>query len=515
MSVLVDVEPRRPSAPPFLLLAAAVPVCLILLPLAYVVLRSSQAGSAGVWEELFRPRILHLLINTLTLAFSVTFAGCVIGTAAAWAVERSDLVGRPAWRVVAALPLAVPAFVTSYAWSSFGGAYQGMGGAILVLTLSTYPLVYLPVAAALRGSDPILEDVSRSLGRGGVATFAAAVLPQIRPALGAGALLVFTHMLAEFGALSLLRVQTFTTSIFESYQLQFDSASAALQSAILMLLCLPAAYGEIRLRSRSLSRTGRGAARRSAVSRLGRGQVPVFAAFCALAILSLGVPIATLAYWFSVGASRGNGLGDVWPAIAGSLSLALPGAVIVTLLALPLVLLSVRHVGRLATFADRLPYAMHGVPGLVIALALIFLSIHYVRPLYQTAILVFAAYAMLFLPLAQSAIRASVELVPPHLEEIARGLGRGPFAAFRTITLPLIMPGLGAALALMTLELMRELTATLLLAPTGVTTLSIEVWSHTNDTQYAAAAPFALLLVALSAIPVFGFTRRSLEVSEI
>jgi iron(III) transport system permease protein len=174
-----------------------------------------------------------------------------------------------------------------------------------------------------------------------------------------------------------------------------------------------------------------------------------------------------------------------------------------------------RHPGRLATFADRLPYAMHGVPGLVIALALIFLSIRYARPMYQTAILVFAAYAMLFLPLAQSAIRASVELVPPHLEEMARGLGRRPFGAFCTITLPLIVPGLGAALALMTLELMRELTATLLLAPIGVTTLSIEVWSHTNDTQYAAAAPFALLLVLLSAIPVFGFTRRSLEVSEI
>jgi iron(III) transport system permease protein len=183
---------------------------------------------------------------------------------------------------------------------------------------------------------------------------------------------------------------------------------------------------------------------------------------------------------------------------------------IVTLLALPLVLASTRYGGWLANLVDRLPYVIHGLPGVVVALSLVFLSIHFATPIYQTVVVLFIAYAMLFLPLAQSALRASIALVPPRLEEMARSLGRSPFKAFVSVTLPNILPGLGAALALMALEMMRELTATLLLAPTGVVTLATEVWSHTNDSEFAAAAPFAALLIAVSILPVYLFTRHSL-----
>ena len=124
--------------------------------------------------------------------------------------------------------------------------------------------------------------------------------------------------------------------------------------------------------------------------------------------------------------------------------------------------------------------------------------------------LVIVAYAMLFLPLAQSSIRASAELAPPEIEDVARTLGRKPLAAFIAVTLPSLMPGIGAGLALTVLELMRELTATLLLAPSGVTTLATEFWSYTNDRSYAAAAPFALLLVLVSGVPVYIFTLRSI-----
>ncbi len=223
---------RRRQAPPlWLVLAAALPVAMFCLPLAYVALRAWQAGPAGIVGELLRPLTLSLLLNTLVLGLGVTAGACLIGTAAAWCVERCDLPGRRTWRVAICLPLAVPAFVSSYAWSSVSDAFEGMAGAIFILAIATYPLVALPVAAALRGMDPAFEDVSRSLGRGPWETFFRVVLPQARPALGVGALLVLTHMFAEFGALALLRVQTFTTAIFASYELQFDSASAALQSA--------------------------------------------------------------------------------------------------------------------------------------------------------------------------------------------------------------------------------------------------------------------------------------------
>jgi iron(III) transport system permease protein len=498
--------------PRFLVLLALIPTALIALPIVYVLLRSWGAGWEGILAELGRRRTLTLLSNTVTLCLSVTVAASLIGFAVAWCTERSDLPGRRLWRVVCCLPLAMPAFVASFAWKSLGPAFQGMPGAILVLTMESFPLIFLPVAAALRSMDPGMEEVSRSLGKGPWSTFWRVTLPRALPALGGGALLVAAHMLSEFGALSLLRVQTFTTAIFQQYELQFDNASAAVLSALLMLLCLPVAFGEMWLRRGiRVSRVGRNTARRGAPARLGRATLLVTLGFTVLAILALGVPFGRLLYWLAKGVSAGRGLETIGPALYGSLSLALPGTVVTTLIALPLVLLVLRSRGLFARLADRLPYVVHGLPGLVVALALVYLSIRLLPSVYQTRVVLFAAYAILFLPLAQSAIRASAELVPREIEEVARTLGRSPLRAFLSVTLPSLAPGLGAALALVALELMRELTATLILAPTGVVTLATEVWSHTNDSAYAAAAPFAALLVLISGLPVYVFTIRTLR----
>jgi iron(III) transport system permease protein len=489
-----------------------VPTALIALPIVYVLIRSWDAGWSGIAAELFRPRTLLLFWNTTALTFSVTFFAGVIGFAAAWLTERCELPARTLWRVLLCLPLAMPAFVASFAWKSLGPEFQGLGGAILILTLESFPLIYLPLAAALRSMDPGMEEVSRTLGHGARQTFVAIVLPRALPALGGGALLVAAHMLSEFGALSLLRVQTLTTAIFQQYELQFDNSSGAVLSGLLMLLCLPVAFGEIWLRQGGrLAKVGRNTSRRHALARLGLATPFVLVGLSVLAVLSLGIPFGRLGYWLVKGISAGRGLEALGPALWGSLSLALPGTFVTTLVALPLVVLALRSRGPFARLADRLPYIVHGLPGLVVALSLVYVSIRLLPGLYQTSWVLFAAYAILFLPLAQSAIRASAELVPREIEEVARTLGRGPLAAFVSVTLPALAPGLGAALALVALELMRELTATLILAPTGVVTLATEVWSHTNDSAYAAAAPFAALLVLISGIPVYIFTLRTLN----
>ncbi len=502
----------RGSFPPALLAVAAIPGLLVALPVAYALMRSGEAGFAGVVRELTRPMTLELLSNTLTLAVCVTVLTVILGIAAAWLTERCDIPLPGLWRVVASAPLAMPALVSSYAWSSLGPQFQGMGGAIGILTLACVPLVYLPVAAALRTLDPGFEDVARSLGRGPWSTFFTIVVPQAAPAMLGGALLVSSHMLAEFGALAFLQVQTFTTAIFQQYEMQFDNATAALFSSVLLAMTVPLALGEMRLRhGRRFSRSGKGTARDAQIIKLGWMRIPAVAGFGLFGVLAIGVPFWMLIYWLFTGTSVGMGLERLAPAIAGSLSYSLSGGLVTTLLAIPLVLASMRLRGWLVTTAERLPYVIHGLPGLVVALALVFFAIRYVPPLYQSPALVVIAYVMLYLPLAQSAIRASAELVPPELEDVARTLGKGPFTAFMEVTLPNLLPGVGASLAMVVLQLMRELTATLLLAPSGVVTLATEFWTYTNDRAFAAAAPFAAVLVIVSGVPVYIFTLRTLR----
>ncbi len=507
---------RKLLPPLWLIVAGLIPLVLVLTPVFYVGLRAWQAGPSGILADLIRPYTLNLLVNTLTLSVSVTVCAGVIGTAAAWCTERCDLPGRKWWRLATALPLAMPAYVSSFAWSSLGPWFQEMQGAILILTFYSVPLVYLPVSAALRGLDPNFEDVARSLGHGRWRSFLRVVLPQISPALGGSALLVAAHMLAEFGALSFLRVETFTTAIFDQYTGEFNNRAAALLSGVLMLICLPVAFGEAKLRSRRrFSRITRGSARALAPIRLGLFLPFALLGFVAITLLGFGVPLITLGFWVWEGTSSGQGIGRVLPALWASIRYALPGAVVTTLLAIPLVIATTHVRGRWANFADRLPYLVHGLPGIVVALAAVSVCVTYVPWLYQTPLLVTLVYAVLYLPLAQSAVRASAELVPRELEDVARSLGKTRFRAFVFATLPNLAPGIGAALALITLQLMRELTATLLLAPAGVVTLATEFWSYTSDRAYGAAAPFAAVLVVVSGIPVYIFTMRSLKTNQI
>lgn len=497
--------------PLWLVLGGLVPALLVATPIGYVVLRAVQAGPSGILRDLIRPYTLGLLVNTLVLSASVTVLSCLIATLAAWCTERCDLPGRFGWRLSLALPLAMPAYVSSFAWSSLGPQFQEMAGAILILTFYSVPLVYLPVVAALRSMDSSFEDVARSLGVGRWRAFPRVVLPQIAPALGAGALLVAAHMLAEFGALSFLRVETFTTAIFDQYTAEFNNQAAALLSGVLMLICLPVALGEARLRAgRRVARISRGSARMPAPVPMGAWTIPAMLALAALALLSFGVPLVTLGFWVAQGSSTGQGLARVVPALLHSIGYAIPGAMLTTLLAVPLVVACTQYRGRIAALLDRLPYVVHGLPGIVVALAAVSVAIGALPAAYQSTGLVLLVYAALFLPLAQSAVRASAALLPSEIGDVARSLGSPPFQVLLRATLPNLLPGIAAALALTALQVMRELTATLLLAPAGVVTLATEFWNYTSDRAYGAAAPFAAVLVLISGVPVCLFAMRSL-----
>lgn len=498
---------KRPSI--WVLAPVLLLVGLSLLPLLYVGLKAWQAGLHEAIRLLWRPYVLRLLGNTLMLMAGVTAACVVIGVSLAWLLERSDLAGRRLWGVILCLPFAVPAFVSGFTWVSLSSGFEGLGGAILVMTLSKYPLVFLPVAATLRNLDTSLEESARTLRQNRTGVFFKVTLPLLWPAVLGGALLIALHMLVEFGALSILGLQTFTTAIYQQFELEFSNTNAAMLSALLLVLCLLLLWLELRVRGTARHiRTGQGAARRATPLRLGPWRVVAQLYCLLLVVVGSGVPLGMLGYWLVKGSSAAFPVAAIGEALLTSLSLALGGAALCLALALPVGLLVVRHRGRLAIWAERLPYLLHALPGLVIALTLVYFALHYVPAMYQTTGLLLLAYALLFLPLAQAPVRNALNKAAPQLEEAARTLGATPFTAFCRVTLPIIFPAMAAAFALVFLDGMKELTATLVLAPTGMTTLATEVWSHTSNMEFAAAAPYAALLILISGVPVYLLTTR-------
>nr|WP_239520370.1 iron ABC transporter permease [Blastococcus saxobsidens] len=484
-----------------LTLALAVAVAaLALLPLGYIAWYTADIGWAGVRELVFRPRVGELLWNTTRLVVGTVACCAVLGLAAAWLVERSSVPARRVWHVLLVAPLAVPAFVNSYAWISLLPGLDTYAGALLVVTLSYFPFVYLPLAAAFRGLDPALEETARGLGLSGWAVFLRVQLPQLRVALLGGSLLVALHLLAEFGALQMLRYPTFTTAIYDQYRATFNGPGATMLAGVLVLLCLVLLVAELRLRGRrGYARTGRGAARPVRPVALGSFTAPVLAGLGALVALALLVPLGSLGYWMLAGAATPLD----WAALAGTtgttLALAAAAAVGTTALALPTGWLAVRARGRLSTLLERSTYLGSAVPGIVVALALVTLSVRATPWLYQTVPVLLAAYAILFLPRAIVTVRSAVEQTTPLYDDVAASLGSGAGDRLRRVTLPLLAPGIGAGAALVFLAVVTELTATLLLAPTGTTTLATAFWSASSALEYGAAAPYAVVMVLLSA----------------
>ncbi|MCW2828608.1 MAG: iron transporter permease [Marmoricola sp.] len=471
----------------------------MLVPLGYVAWYTWSLGPVATWDLIARPRVGELLRNTVGLLLGAMALSTLIGVACAWLVERSDLPLRRVWHVLFVAPLAIPAFVNSYGWVSLTHAVQGYAGAVLVVSLSYAPLVYLPTVAAMRTLDPALEEVAHSLGLDRWTAFRRVVLSGVRPGVLGGALLVGLHVLAEFGALQMLRFPTFTTAIYDHYRSAFNSAPANVLAGVLVLGCLLLLVAELSLRGDvALWRVGAGSARSVDRVRLGPMRPVALCAALVLVTLSLGVPVSSLVHWLLVGSSTDFPAGELVSATVTTAGLGLGAAAVTVVLALPVVWLAVRHRGRLANLIERATFTAHALPGIVVALALVAVSIRSVRPLYQTLPLLLLGYAILFLPRAVVSIRSSLEHAQPVLEDVARSLGERPAGVLVRVTLPLIRNGLGAGAALVFLAVSTELTATLLMAPIGTSTLATEFWSNSSSLAYGAAAPYALLLVVVS-----------------
>ena len=496
---------RRPRAlngrgSPWVVVLAIAVSLLSLVPIGFVIGVSWYTGWATIEALIFRPRVAELLINTVLLVL-ITLPICIVlGTTLAWLTERTDLPGRRLWSLLAVAPLAVPAFVHSYAWVSLIPSINGLPAGVLVSVIAYFPFLYLPIAATLRRLDPAIEDVAESLGLKPWAVFFRVVLPQLRLAICGGALLVGLHLLAEYGLYAMIRFDTFTTAIFDQFKSTFNGPAANMLASVLALCCLAMLVVESGARGHArYARVGSGSAREQRTVRLQRRTAALGLCLQGVTcLLALGVPMLTLGKWLIAGGAEVWQGEELLPALLQTLSFGVAGALLPSLAAIAIAWLSIRAPGKLQRLLEGCNYITSALPGIVVALALVTVTIHFARPIYQTTITVLLAYLLMFLPRALVSLRAGFAQAPVELENIAQSLGRSPLRALWLITLRLAAPGAAAGAALVFLAITNELTATLLLAPNGTRTLATGFWAMTSEIDYAAAAPYALLMVLLS-----------------
>jgi iron(III) transport system permease protein len=490
---------------------------LILLPLGYV---TSQALSAdpAVWSRLWTTRIPELLTNTIWLAASVACLTLLLGVSTAWLVTRVEFPGRRLWEGALVLPLAMPTYVLAYIYSyllGFGGPVEHVWqlvagpqarifsphsylGATLVMTLDTFPFVYLLSRSALLNLNVSFEEVSRASGISRMKTLWLVTLPLMRPSIAAGLALVILYVVSDFGAVSLLRYQTLTYAVFQQMTGRSDNTAASILSLLLVGLALLFLVTErwFRHRSRFYQTTGRyRRPERHRYGWLGTSMVTGYLMFVVGA--SFVLPAYLLVVWSLSPESQATIDSRFFGFLWNSGFLAACAATGGVLIGLPLAYMANRRPSWLNLGCLQAAYAGYVLPGPVAALAVLVLCLNLTPFLYGSVLVLIVAYVIHFLPAGLQSLEPALQQITPNLEEVARTLGLGVRQTWKRVTLPLMRNGFIVAWVLMFLQTMKELPATLLLRPVGFDTLAIRVWMEASEEYYQLAAPSALLIVLL------------------
>jgi len=521
--------------PPVALLIVGILTGVVFVgPFAYVVSRNIDLGT-DLWSIIWSADTWEPLRRSLWLGLTVSSTAVVVGTGLAWLTIRTDLPGRRVWRVLAPLPLVFPSFVGATALiAAFatGGLVEeilapigiddlpdmtGFRGSWLVLTLFTFPYVYLPVAARMASLSPSLEESARLLGRSPWGVFRTVVLPQISGAIWAGGLLVFLYTISDWGAVNLLRYDTLTRDIYSDRL--FDQPRAMGLSLVLGIVALVVVGAERSLDRRrqqiEVVRT-----RDALTVPLGRWKWPALGAIGIVLGNALAGPVAVFVFWAWRGLRTDAdtiGLGtDVGELLTPALHTAQAGlitAAVAIAVVLPIAWLTARYRSRVGGAANSMVVAGFALPGVVIALSIVFWAIEapIIERWYQTFPLLILGYVLHFGAQATRAAHVAVGAVPERLSDVASTLGAGRIRRFLTIELPLMTPGLLAGAGLVMLSTMKELPATKLLAPAGFDTLATEIWSAGESGALAQGALASLALVAVSAVLTWAVVLRRLD----
>ncbi|HSE04171.1 MAG TPA: iron ABC transporter permease [Methylomirabilota bacterium] len=511
---------------------------VLAVPIVAVV--SSLALPAGdVWLHLWRTQLLELIGHTLLLVVGVGAGTLAVGGGLAWLVVHHRFPGRAVLEWALILPLAVPAYVIGFAFIGlfeYSGPVQGAlrhwlgprarlpeirsyAGVVVMMTLVFYPYVYLLARVAFREQGAAAVEIARTLGRSRGAAFLRITVPMARPALVAGVALAMMEALADFGTVATFGYRTLTEAIYRVWYGMFDRIAATQLASVLLLF----AAGLLLLERRS-----RGRARFTQTARRGPVVDPVrltgwraagaTGACGAVLALAFLLPVGQLAWW-AVGSIRA---GQVAPDFAGLLwrTCVLAGTAAATA---GVVAVLLAYAGRLhgtatVRVAAQLASMGYALPGAVIAVGVLLplaWADHVLLPpieralgrppallLTGSAAGLILAYVVRFLAVGLQTVDASLNKIPPSLDDAARMLGARVGTVLRRVHLPLVRGGLLTAIVLVFVETMKEMPATLLLRPIGLNTLAVEIWERSSEAMWQEAAVPALTLVGVGLLPV-------------
>jgi iron(III) transport system permease protein len=498
----LHVNKGRGSSLSALNIAVGLVLAITLIPFIYIALRAFEKPLPEIFDLLLRAKTLQVLATTTALLLIVVAVNIIIGTLIAAGLHFIRLPKAHLFILPTILPLAIPSYVFTYTWLALIPSLSGLFAAAFILILTTMPYMLLAILVSLRRIDSSLIEVARTLGLSRFKIFIRVILPQIRSSISAGALLSGLYVLSDFGAVSLLNVETLTVSIQNMFKASYDRSAASVISILLILASVVFIAFNERLKDSDNKEniSKRLMAKNIRINHSGLKASLLFsvALYTTLAVI---LPIYVLISRF-IGNPNPIDFVKLFETALSTISVAALGAFIALFMSAPLGLLLSTHAGKYSRLAERIILVGHALPGVIIGLALVSLGSK-LGPLYQSTLLLAFAYALLFLAKAVASMTSALQLVPSTLKEVAATLGKSKSKVTTSVVFPIALPSIGLGTLLVFLTAMKELPATLMLRPTGMDTLATQIWSYASINRFNDAAPYALLLVLIAAVPTF------------
>ena len=531
-------------------IAALVLAALAGMPLAAISWAAlSGAGGGEALGDLARTVLPTYIANTALLMLLAGGLAAVTGTGCAWLVAACRFPGRRVLGWALVLPLALPAYIAAYVYADMldyagpvqsalrgatgwgAGAYwlpdiRSLPGGALVLASVLYPYVYLLARTAFATQSARQFRAARSLGAKPARAFWQVALPAARPAIAGGLALVLMEVLADFGVAEYFAIPTFSTGIFRSWLAMGDKEPALKLAAVMLVFVIVLVTIEAATRrGRSDSRDGlaqQNAEAEPLVALSPTGQALAFLACIVPVLIGFVLPAGYLAAMAMTDTAQAA-IGDLATYAQSSLWLGLAAVSLCLTCALLLAFARARSHSRITASAIRLATLGYALPGALLAVGLLAPLGAFDQSLTRfardslgwsggllltgtSAILVYAL-SVRFLTVAYNSVSGGLARIPPGLDAAARSLGAAPSRVLARVYAPLLSPSLAGAAALVFIDTVRELPATLILRPFNLETLATRTYRLAGDERLIEASIPALILLAAGLLPVLVLNR--------